>query len=173
MFLKMISSAAIILCCTLLGIHMSYRYNQRIYNIRVLQSILAHLETEIVYYSTFLSQAIRNSTRAFGGEWKSFFIEVADNLDNKKEYSLGDIWKGCLKRLKNNPYIGKEEFDIMYRFGVQLGNSDRHNQQKYFEIAQQQLKLEENNAQQLRLRYGKMYRSLGILLGLGIAIILF
>lgn len=173
MFLKIASSIAIVICCTLLGIHMSYRYKQRIYNIRVLQSILAHLETEIVYYSTFLSQAIRNSIRTLDGDWKIFFIEVADILENRKEYSLAEAWNKSLKKIQKNPCIGKAELDIMYRFGLQLGNSNRQNQQKYFEIAQQQLKIEEENARQLHLRYGKMYRSLGLLLGLGIAIILF
>lgn len=152
---------------------MSYRYKQRIYNIRVLQSILAHLETEIVYYSTFLSQAIRNSIRTLDGDWKTFFIEVADNLENKTEYSLTEAWNKSLNKIQKNPCVGKTELDIMYRFGLQLGNSDRQNQKKYFEIAQQQLKIEEENARQLHLRYGNMYRSLGLLLGLGIAIILF
>lgn len=169
----MISSITIVVCCTLLGMHMSYRYNERIHNIRVLQSILAHLETEIIYYSTFLSQAIKNSTRALEGDWKIFFLQVVHFLENENEYSFADAWKQSLKEIEKSPYIGKAELDIMYRFGLQLGNSDRQGQQKYFEIARQQLKIEEDNALQLNLRYGKMYRSLGLLLGLGIAIILF
>ena len=173
MFLKVASSIAIVVCCTLLGMHMAFRYKQRIYNIRVLQSILANLETEIVYYSTFLSQAIRNSIKALDGDWKTFFAEVADILENKKEYSLTETWAKSLNKIQKSPYIGKVELDIMYRFGLQLGSSDKLNQQKYFKIVQQQLKTEEENARQLHLRYGKMYRSLGLLLGLGIAIILF
>jgi len=171
-FLKIVSSISIVVCCTLLGIHMSNRYDRRIYNIRVLQSILINLETEIVYYSTLLSQAIRNSTRNLEGDWKNFFLEVADILEYKKDCSFAEVWKETLQGIKNCPYIGKGELDIMYRFGLQLGNSDRLSQRKYFEIAQQQLKTEEKNALQLHFRYGKMYRSLGLLLGLGIAIIL-
>jgi len=171
--LKVISSTLIIISCTLLGMHMSYRYNRRIYNIRVLQSILAYLETEMIYYSTFLSQAIRNSIRTLSGEWKAFFVEMASVLEDKNEYSLADAWQECLKKIRNNPYIGKEEYEIMYRFGLQLGNGDRQSQVKYFELAQHQLKTEEKKAQQIGLSYGKMYRSLGILLGIGIAIVLF
>lgn len=173
MFLKIISNIVIIICCTLLGIHMSHRYTRRIYNIRILQSILAHLETEIIHYSTFLSQAIRNSVKSLGGEWRLFFIEIARVLEEKNESSLADAWQESIKPLQNNAYIGKAEYEIMYRFGMQLGSSDKKSQEKYFQLAQEQLKIEEKNAQQLRLKYDRMYRSLGILLGLGIAIILF
>ncbi len=173
MLLKIISNLTIIVCCTFLGLHMSYRYNYRIYNIKILQSILAHLETEIIHYSTFLSQAIINSVRPFEGEWKTFFLKVAASLEDNNEHSLIDIWIECLKGLKNNPYIGKPEYEIIYRFGMQLGGTDKKSQEKYFKLAQEQLKIEENNAQQLRLRYSKMYRSLGLLLGIGIAIVLF
>ena len=56
--IKIISSVLIIICCSLLGIHMSYRYTQRINNIRELRNVLSHLETEIVNYSTLLVHAI-------------------------------------------------------------------------------------------------------------------
>lgn len=173
MILKIISSLIIIICCTLLGLHMSYRYTRRIYNIRALQNILTHLEAEVVHYSTFLSQALRNSVNMLDGEWKGFFIQVADMLEDRNEPSLADGWQECITSLQNNPYIGKAEYEIMYRFGMQLGNSNKESQEKYFQLTQEQLKIEENNAQQLRIKYDRMYRSLGLLLGLGIAIILF
>lgn len=173
MLLKIISSVIIIVCCTLLGMHMSYRYNRRIYNIRTLQSILTHLEAEIIHYSTFLSQAIQNSVMSLEGEWKPFFIEISRALEGKNEYSMSDAWRESIKSLQNNSYIGKAEYDIMCRFGMQLGSTDKISQEKYFELALEQLKTEEDNAQRLRLKYSRMYRSLGVLLGLGIAIILF
>lgn len=173
MLLKVITSIVIIICCAILGIHMSYGYTRRIYNIRDLQSLLTSLETEMIHYSTFLSQAIRNSTKSSSGEWKPFFLEIAYELENKSEYTLSEIWLEALQKLRNHPYIGKVEYEIMYRFGKQLGNSDKESQERYFALAQEQLKIEENDARQICLKYSKMYRSLGLLLGLGIAIILF
>lgn len=173
MILKIISSCIIIICCSLLGIHMSKRYGQRIVNIRILQNILTQLETEIVHYSTFLPQAIENSINSLGGEWEPFFKGIINRLQLGNESTVAEAWGESLKTLKNNPFIGKAEYEIMYRFGKQLGSSDKKSQEKYFELVQNQLTIEEKNAQESRLKYEKMYRSLGLLLGLSIAIILF
>ncbi|NLJ41894.1 MAG: hypothetical protein GX352_09880 [Clostridiales bacterium] len=173
MLIKIFSSLVIILCCAFLGIHMSYKYNRRLYNFRMLNSMLIRLEAEIVQYSTLLSQALRSSANQYDGEWKPIFLNIADALESGEEHSLEAIWQKHIRILYNNPYIGQSEYETMYRFGVQLGSSDKKTQGRFFELARAQLKAEEANAEELRLKYSKMYRSLGILLGFGIAIILF
>ena len=173
MLIKIISSVLIIICCSLLGIHMSYRYTQRINNIRELRNVLSHLETEIVNYSTLLVHAIRNSSQYVKGDWKPFFDNIVEALENRMEYSLAEVWQESLRALEHNPNVDKAEYEIMQRFGLQLGSSDKVSQEKYFQLIQEQLKVEENSAREARLKYSRMYYNLGILLGLGIAIILF
>ena len=135
--------------------------------------VMARLENEIIHYSTILSQALKNSASSIEGDWRGFFLEVANSLDEKKEISLQKIWDRSLRKQKSSPYITKAEYDIMERFGSQLGNSDRKSQEKYFFYVQEHLKIEENLARENRSKYSKMYCNLGILLGIGIAIILF
>ncbi|HZJ57782.1 MAG TPA: stage III sporulation protein AB [Clostridia bacterium] len=173
MIIKLISSIAIIVCCSFLGFHMSYRYTQRINNIRDLRNALSYLETEIVHYSTLLVHAIKNSSISVMGDWKPFFHEIAELLEGRVECSLAEVWQQSLKALEHNPYIDKAEYEIMQRFGLQLGNSDKSSQEKYFQLAQEQLKAEEKSAREARVKYSRMYYNLGIIVGLGIAIILF
>jgi stage III sporulation protein AB len=120
-----------------------------------------------------LAHAIRKSSKSVKGDWKPVFDNIVEALESRMEYSLSEVWQESLRSLKHNPNIHKAEYEIMQRFGLQLGNSDKISQEKYFQLTQEQLKIEENSAREERLKYSRMYYNLGILLGLGIAIILF
>lgn len=170
--IKIISNIIIVGCCSAIGASLANQYVQRIRSIRVVQSILVQLETDTIHYSLLLPDAIEKSGKSVGGEWGKFFIKVAEILKNRKEYTVADAWQTSLNHSRKRLFLKQPEYEILYRFGGQLGRSDKESQLKYFQLVQHQLKIEEKNADEMRLKYEKMYRSLGVLSGLAIAIIL-
>jgi len=173
MMIKIISSIIIIICCTLLGLYRANQYVQRVKEIRMLKAALVQLETEVIHFSSIISEAASRVGESMKGPWKSFFCQVARELADKREYTVGECWKKNLYRYRKDFFIAEPEFEILIRFGEKLGSSNRESQRKYFELVQQQLDVEEKNAVELCSKYVQMYRNLGILCGLAIAIILF
>ena len=173
MILKITSSIVIVMCCGLLGLYKANRYVQRVKEIRMLKAALIQLETEVIYFSNFISEALKTVAKSTQGPWRDFFYQVARDLADRAEYSIAECWKKNLEHYKKDFFIAEPEYEVLVRFGEKLGMSDCESQKKYFELAQQQLLVEEKNAEQLCSKYVQMYRSLGILCGLAIAIILF
>ncbi len=173
MILKILSSVVIVICCGLIGLYKANRYIQRVKEIRMLKTALIQLETEIIYFSNFMSDALSAVAKSVQGPWRDFFYKVARVLADRTEYSVAECWRKNLDYYKKQFFIGEPEYEILVRFGSNLGTSDSESQKKYFELAQQQLLVEERKAEELCSKYVQMYRSLGILCGLAIAIILF
>jgi stage III sporulation protein AB len=67
----------------------------------------------------------------------------------------------------------KNEKDIMLLLGASLGVSDREDQLRYLRLAIAQLQAEEENAIEEQKRYEKMWRSLGVLAGALIVIVMY
>lgn len=173
MIIKITTSIIIVVCCGLLGLYKANRYVQRVKEIRMLKAALIQLETEVVHFSSFISEAMTAVGQSINGPWKTFFCKAAQDLEEKKEYTVGECWKNNLDYYRKDFCVAEPEYEILVRFSEKLGSSDRESQKKYFELAQQQLDIEEKKAEQLCSKYVQMYRSLGILCGLAIAIILF
>lgn len=67
----------------------------------------------------------------------------------------------------------ESERDIVLQLGYSLGASDRLDQIKHLRLAMNQLQCEEENAADEQRRYAKMWRSLGMLGGALVVILMF
>jgi stage III sporulation protein AB len=173
MSIKIITSILIVGCSTLLGLQAGSRYITRVKEIRMLQIIFAQLETEILHYSTFLPEAIEKISYATQGALKEFFLEFAHRLHSRTGDTAADVWEEVLEKWRKYFSMDREEYEILLRFGKVLGASDKEGQLRYFHLIQAQLKNQEKKAEEARSKYERMYRSLGLLGGLALAIILF
>ncbi|HHW70048.1 MAG TPA: hypothetical protein GX392_01675 [Clostridiales bacterium] len=173
MFLKLLLNIVIICCSSSLGNKLANRYVYRIRDIRTLQICFAKLETEILYYSTFLPDALENVGKTTKDGVGRFLFDVSKNLKDKNSSSIEESWSMALERSREYLKLADDDYDVIERFGCQLGVADRTSQRQLFEIIQLQLKKQEKKAEEERARYENMYRSLGFLSGLTIVIILF
>ncbi len=173
MLLKMLLNMVIICCSSALGNKLANRYIYRIRDIRTLQICFAKLETEIIYYCTFLPDALENVGKSTRGGVGKFLSQVSANLINKNGSSIEEAWSVALEASKEYLKLIDDDYDVIRTFGCQLGVADRTSQRQLFEILQLQLKKQEKKAEENRDRYERMYRSLGFLSGLAIIIILF
>jgi stage III sporulation protein AB len=172
MIIKLLTSCIIISCCTWMGIQSANRYSQRIKEIRILQHSLSVLETEILHYLTILPEALERIAASTNGILGQFFHNVSEKLINRQDYTVSKAWRNTLEEIKSEISLHQEEIDLLIRFGDNLGISDKEGQHRYFELIQDQLKKQERSAEETRSKYERMYRSLGVLGGLALAIIL-
>ena len=104
---------------------------------------------------------------------RDLFRDFAGRLQNKLGDSVTEAWQESLKACEKSLHITAEEIRILVSFGGVLGSGDKGSQQRYFKIVQNQLKNQEIKAENACSKYQNMYKSLGLLGGLAVAILLF
>ena len=172
MILKLINSCVIILFSTLIGFEAARRYVMRTKELSAIQGALSRLETEILHYSSLLPEAMLRIGDSIGGGTGKLFSRVGKLLADKKNLTVSEAWSSSLNDLKPQLFLQGEDLDILYRFGEQLGSSDKEGQVKYIKLTLIQLHEEEIKARAVREKYERMYKSLGLLGGIALAIIL-
>jgi stage III sporulation protein AB len=169
--MKLIGAVFIIVATTWTGMEASRHLSERPRQLRQLKSALQSLEAEIMFGHTPLHEASRRLATQISKPLSKLFEVFAKKLmysettvKNAWEESLTEVWK--LTALKQG------EFEIMKQFGETLGRHDRISQQKQIMLTLTHLEREEADAIDKQVKYEKMVKSLGFLLGL-LLIILF
>jgi stage III sporulation protein AB len=170
--LKVFGCMLIISACGYLGFFIGNSFNTRVEEIKRLRSSLKMLETEIIYLMNPLPEALlRVGTKIKGPV--SFLYEYSSQLLLKKMGTpMDEIWKEAINNLASVSSLKKEELDILEDFGNSLGESDKEEQRKNLQFAQESLKIVERNAEDEKQKYEKMYKTLGVLAGIALALIL-
>jgi stage III sporulation protein AB len=172
MVIKIITSIIIIGCSAMIGNGLANRFVQRTNELRELQGALSRLEAEISHYSTRLPEALKHIGKSVEGETGRLFILTSDKLVSTNNCTVEEAWRQSIEEVKKRMNLTGEEYDILMRFGAQLGCSDKEGQKKFIALTLSQLKLQEAKAFELRCKYERMYKSLGILGGLALVILL-
>lgn len=170
--LKLLLATVIFLGSTTIGYLYGKRYSLRLENLIYLQQCITILETEIVYGSTPLPEALSNVYRK-GNIKVSFIFEdiKQDLLTNKREH-IHNSFLSVEEKMYNQLHFKKEDVEIFLSLGRILGTSDRNDQEKNFIIILKQIELLILEARLESNKNEKLYRTLGIITGIGINILL-
>jgi stage III sporulation protein AB len=172
MVLKIVNSCIIVIFSTLIGFEAAKRYVMRTKELSALQGALSRLETEILHYSSRLPEAMIRIGDSIKGGTGKLFHQAGQVLAEKKNLTVPEAWHSSLEQLKDQLFLQEEDLEILKRFGEQLGSSDKEGQVKYIKLTQMQLHEEEMKARTIREKYERMYKSLGLLGGIALAVIL-
>src|SRR5690606_5116679 len=99
------------------------------------------------------------------------FDTFADHLI-QRDIRAKEAWEFSLQEIWKKTALKKAELDILLQFGENLGRHDLEQQQKQIRLALTHLEREEKEAEEIQKSYGRMYRSLGILAGLLLTLLL-
>jgi stage III sporulation protein AB len=169
--MKLLGALLFIVTTTWVGFEWSHRLTMRPKHIRQLKSALQILEAEILYSQSPLKEAFAMVAKQMPDPTRSFFAHL--NMDLHQEQSnLISIWEKNVSDLKKRSCIGNNETEILLQFGRTLGRHDFYQQQKQIQLALGHLDRELEEARDEQIRYSKMAKSLGILFGLFIVLLL-
>ena len=128
MIIKLVNSCVIISFSTLIGLELAKRYVARTKELSAMQGALSRLETEILHYASRLPEALIRIGKSVGGGTGKLFCLTGQTLTDKKKFTVAEAWGSSLEQLKTELFFQQEDLDILYRFGSQLGSSDREGQ---------------------------------------------
>lgn len=172
MLVKFLGAIVLIGATSVIGFSLAADCSKRPRALRELQALLQMLENEISYLSNLLSEAFNRIYEGSNSQTAILFKKAAENL-GINGVTADVAWEKAVEENYAKLAFNKEDKVILLTFGKMLGNSDLEGQLKNIKLISSQLQLQQLKAEELKQKNEKMYRSLGVLSGLAIAIILF
>lgn len=170
--LKLASSILIFLSSSTIGYLYGKTYSSRLENLIYLEQCIKILETEIVYGATPLPVALSNVFRKGKSKVSYIFEEIKDDLLLNKREGVYHSFLSVEDKLYDNLHLIKEDVEIFLALGRVLGTSDRSDQQKNFTLILNQIAGQILEAKIEKNKNEKLYKSLGVIGGVGIIILL-
>lgn len=170
--IKIIGSILIIISSSGIGYILGKDFSKRAAQLKLLRMSLQMLETEIEYSSTPLPYAFETISKRSASPVKEIFRAVSESLKGKRFITVGDAFEKALYECSDITCFKKEDIEILKSFAQSIGCSDKEGQEKSFHLVIKQLEGQQDRAEESRAKNEKMYKSLGLLAGLAIAIIL-
>lgn len=171
--LKLLGAVFVLIASSSAGFRIAKRYADRPRQIRALQQSLAILETEIVYGSRPLAEVMLHIAEREPPPVGKLFHECGTRLRALDGKSAYECWKTAIEAIWEQTAMRQPEREILFHFGQTLGISDRQDQLQHIRMAMAHLKAEEQHARDEQARYEKMCKSLGILGGVLLVILMY
>lgn len=172
MLFKIVGSIMVIAASSFLGYYFSRDSSMRPQQLRVLQNMLQMFENEISFLSNLLIDAFNRVSQSTNSEVSVFFRETVEGLKGGKSLNAAEAWEEAVRDNLTRTALIKEDADVLVSFGKMLGNSDLEGQIKNIRLTITQLKLQEQKAEDSRKKNEAMFKSLGVLGGIALVIIL-
>ncbi|ASA95515.1 MULTISPECIES: stage III sporulation protein SpoIIIAB [Anoxybacillus] len=169
--MKWIGALCIILATTWSGFEASRLLRERTKQLRQLKMALQALEAEIMYGHTPLIDASLRLSQQLSKPLSWLFESFAQKLQ-KGTMNARQAWEESLHEIWKMTALKEGELEIMKQFGETLGQYDHEIQQNYIRLTMVHLEREEGDAIEKQQRYEKMMKSLGVLTGILIVLLL-
>ncbi|MCR4434257.1 MAG: stage III sporulation protein SpoIIIAB [Clostridiales bacterium] len=172
MLFKIVGSLLILSASSLLGYICSKDCARRPQELRTLQGLLQMLENEMCFLSNLLTDSFERIHKSSDSEVARFFYSTVENLKNNEGMDAAAAWEMAVRENRSRTGLNEEDEQILISFGKMLGSSDLEGQIKNIRLTLTHLRMQEQKAEEVRKKNEAMYRSLGVLGGLAVVIIL-
>lgn len=166
-FLKFVIYILIFSLCTYIGILISKQYINRLNELKELKTALNVLKTKIRFTNETLSTIFHEIAMNSKGNVSNLFTTICNNL---KTNSAKAAWENALDSA--NLAINKEDRQALKGMGKMLGKTDLDGQISEIELTETFLEVQISDAKCEKDKNEKLYKTLGIVTGVGIVIIL-
>jgi len=171
--IKLLGAILIIGASTLYGFYRASLFAERPRQIRQCIHAVKRLSTEIHYGSTPLPGALHKLSSQCKKPLSQLFSRAADRLSTERAATVKEVWHEAVEYTWGQTAMKAPEKDALLELGASLGVSDREDQLKHLELALSQLEQEEAAARDEQARFEKLSRSLGVLGGALIVILIY
>lgn len=157
----------IFLSSTYIGVLVSKKYINRVKDLREIKTALNIFETKIKFTYEPIPQVFKDISNKLKPNISNMFLIASNKM---KDSNAGDAWIYALD--KSNTNLTKEDIETLKGLGNLLGKVNAEGQISEIELIDSFLDNQIESAEQDKLKYMKMYKTLGISIGLAMVIIL-
>lgn len=165
--LKIILYILIIATSSSVGIMLSQKYINRVDELKTFKSALNMLKTKIRYTYAPLTEIFTDISKSIRGNISILFQNACLQIE------LQGATEGfCAAIEMTNLNVSKEDKQVMKNLSKLLGKTDVEGQINEIELTESFLETQIEKAENEREKNAKLYKTLGVISGIGIVIIL-
>jgi len=157
---------------SLIGIVLAKVYSTRVSNIMDMITAFEILYTKISYNQSTLDEIFMDIGTQIGGGVGEIFSEMGIAFEGNMLYTADELWVRVIEENIKKCDFSFDDIQVINEFSYMLGKSDIEGQLRNIDMTISRLKSQLVRAESEEKKYSKMYRNVGILGGMGLAIIL-
>lgn len=150
-----------------IGILISQKYQNRVRELKEMKSSLAIFETKIKLTYEAIPQIFSKIAEKANSSIAKIFKVASEKMEEK---NAGEAWSEALEEVNSN--FNKEDIEILKGLSNLLGKVDLEGQVNEIKLVENFLDTQIEKAEQEKQKSAKMYKTLGVTIGLAIVIIL-
>lgn len=168
LLIKLCGALLLVAGTTLFGRTYAKLYKDRVDFLTDFQKRLEILKNEIGFMKGILSETLKRAAE-FDGKAKALFSDVIQQLD---DLEAGGAWEAACENQLKQFNLSADEMDTVKSLGRLLGVSDVEGQISNIEAISGQVAILLEHAQEERKKNEPLFKSIGPLAGVGIAVFL-
>lgn len=171
--MKILGAILIMLACSGMGFLGGQKIAARPKQLQKLRRDLTLLEMDINYAATPLPEALAKLAGISQWPIRSLWQETCAHLGNGEGWTAEEAWYKALEKFSCQTALSENDLAVLRDFGAGLGTSNRQEQLKKFKLLQEQLSSLAFQAEEARQKHERMWRTMGVLTGIALVILLF
>ena len=153
---------------TFIGNTIANTYDNRVKTLKEFRGILNIIKTKIKFTYEPLAEIFKQISNKSETQIEKLFNKMVNQLT---DFQTREVWENCLQ--ETELAINQEDRDILKKLGKMLGQTDVEGQVSEIEVTENFLNMQINKAEEEKKKNQKMYKTLGICMGLFFVILLF
>ena len=163
---KVVACILIVLICTCLGFEKSNNYGKRVLELQKIKNSLNYFKSKIEFTYEPIKEILEGISKSIYQAEENIFYKTNKYMENS---NVNLAWN---KAVDEETKISKEDKDILKMFGKLLGKTDKKGQISEIDLSLNFIEKQIQKAEVEKNKNAKLYKSLGVLIGCGITIIL-
>ena len=152
---------------TSIGLVISKTYENRVIELKEFKNILNMMKTKIKFTYQPLAEIFKQIANNNETNVERIFGQMANQITY---FQTRDVWEKCIQDADIS--INQEDKDILEKLGKLLGQTDVEGQVSEIEVTENFLNMQIEKAEEDKKKNQKLYKTLGITIGLIFVIIL-
>lgn len=167
LYLKILNMISIIFICSYIGIDKAKTFSTRVFKLRNLKNSFNIFKTKLEFTYEPIKEIFTEISEIVYKNKSNMFKSYIENM---KKGEFEEAWN--LAVAENSFSLSKDDIKIISNFGNLLGKTDLKGQINEIELANSFLDKQIVEAEEIRKKNDKLYKSLGIIIGITIVIVL-
>ena len=153
---------------TAIGMAIAKTYENRVIELKEFKNMLNIMKTKIKFTYEPLAEIFRQIANNNETNVERIFGQMANQITY---YQTREVWENCIQDADIS--INQEDKDILKKLGKLLGQTDVEGQVSEIEVTENFLNMQIDKAKEEKKKNQKMYKTLGVTIGLIFVIVLF
>jgi len=166
--IKYILLVIIFALSTAIGMAISKSFENRVTELKDFKNMLNILKTKIKFTYEPLAEIFKQIANKNETSIEKIFGQMSNQITY---YPTREVWENCIQEADIS--INQEDKDILKKLGKLLGQTDVEGQISEIEVTENFLNMQIDKAEEEKKKNQKMYKTLGITIGLIFVIVLF